>query len=163
MPPGIYPRKSQTLRFESKVNKDGPIPKARPDLGKCWIWTASKEKRGYGIWSPHCSMKTTNAHRYAYTMANGAIPPGLQIDHLCRNHSCVRPSHLEAVTCRTNVLRGIGSAALNVLKTHCPLGHAYTFANTYVSPRNERACRICRRAATAAWKKKVGYSQAKHG
>ncbi len=31
-------------------------------------------------------------------------------------------------------------------KTHCPEGHAYDEANTYVDPRGSRQCRECRRA-----------------
>lgn len=35
-------------RFWSKVDKDGPIPAHKPELGQCWVWTASKNNAGYG-------------------------------------------------------------------------------------------------------------------
>lgn len=35
-------------RFWAKVNKDGPIPEHRPELGPCWVWTGSLS-RGYPI------------------------------------------------------------------------------------------------------------------
>ena len=45
-------------------------------------------------------------HRIAYIKANGAIPKGFTIDHLCRNRGCFNPQHLEAVTRGENVMRG---------------------------------------------------------
>lgn len=46
------------------------------------------------------------AHRWFYEQARGPIPPGYQLDHLCRNRACVNPEHLEVVTRRTNARRG---------------------------------------------------------
>ena len=39
--------------------------------------------------------RTQLVHRYAYEWANGPIPDGLVIDHLCRVTACVNPDHLE--------------------------------------------------------------------
>ncbi len=47
----------------------------------------------------------TYAHRIAYVDAYGAIPAGLEIDHLCRNKACRQPLHLEAVTHAENIRR----------------------------------------------------------
>lgn len=44
-----------------------------------------------------------------YELLVGPIPPGLQIDHLCRNKICVNPAHLEPVTHRENLMRGKGA------------------------------------------------------
>ena len=44
-------------------------------------------------------------HRVAWSMANGAIPDGLVIDHLCCNKACVNPEHLDAVTDSVNSSR----------------------------------------------------------
>lgn len=88
------------------------------------------------------------AHRYAYEHFIGPIPEGLQVDHLCRVRNCVNPDHLEAVTCRENVLRGDGVAAANARATHCPQGHAYDEANTYTWTNGGRHCRACARIKT---------------
>ena len=49
-----------------------------------------------------------------------------------------------SVTCKENLLRGIGFNAKNVAKTHCPKGHPYNEENTYTKPNGSRDCRICR-------------------
>lgn len=43
-----------------------------------------------------------------YELLVGPIPEGLTIDHLCRNTMCVNPDHLEPVTHRENLMRGVG-------------------------------------------------------
>lgn len=71
-------------------------------VGKCWIWTGELE-RGYGRFLHN--KKHIKAHRYFYKVFIGEIPPGLQIDHLCKNTKCVNPKHLEAVTQKENIKR----------------------------------------------------------
>lgn len=43
------------------------------------------------------------AHRYAYELLVGAIPDGMQIDHICHNRACVNPGHLRPVTRKQNM------------------------------------------------------------
>jgi hypothetical protein len=84
----------------------------------------------------------------------GKIPEGLQIDHLCRVRECANPAHLEAVTCRENLLRGDTVTAHNANKTHCVNGHEYTPENTAITRDGCRRCRICHRADSNRWSKK---------
>jgi hypothetical protein len=70
----------------------------------CWIWQLRVGTAGYGLLTT--GGKTYSAHRWYYEQARGAIPEGLQLDHLCCVKTCVNPDHLEPVTAVTNVRRG---------------------------------------------------------
>lgn len=89
-------------RFWEKVNKDGPV--LVPKLGKCWVWIGYKTN-GYGRFS------FNGENRLAYVVAwllfgNRKLTyPKEQLDHLCRNRACVRPSHLEVVSNQINSQR----------------------------------------------------------
>lgn len=123
----------------------------------CWEWVASKN-RGYGRIGIGGG-KWRFAHRVAYELIEGPIPADLELDHLCRNPSCINPAHLEPVTGRINTLRSNGVSALNARKTHCPAGHEYTPDNIYQRPdRPEgraRHCLACRQDSTDRWNAKV--------
>lgn len=111
--------------------------------GGCWIWTGKLDGDGYGL------LFGIRAHRYAYTLLVGPIPPGLVIDHLCRVHSCVHPFHLEAVTNGENVLRGIAPPAQNKRRRLCRSGHDLTSPESYYtrpSRPTERRCKACQQA-----------------
>lgn len=134
-------------RFCQKVDKNGPVPPHRPELGPCWLWTASLNNHGYGRFRfgsrRDGSSREISAHVWAYVDAAGPVPPGLELDHLCRVTRCVRPSHLEPVTHRENTLRSESPSAQSARKTHCPQGHAYTGDNLHIRPNGSRRCRIC--------------------
>lgn len=68
----------------------------------CWVWQRAKDQGGYGM----SGKNGKRAHRTYYEANKGPIPEGMQLDHLCRNHSCVNPDHLEPVTNAENQRRG---------------------------------------------------------
>lgn len=87
-------------RFWSKVDK----------TEHCWHWTGGKQTRGYGSFGvgPRGEVQTFLAHRVAWTWANGPIPDGMTVDHLCMNKTCQRTDHMELVDRSTNSARGNG-------------------------------------------------------
>lgn len=117
----------------------------------CWLWTAQLHNQGHGRF--RLPDRHVYAHRWAYEFLVGPVPEGMELDHLCRVRACVNPAHLEPVTHRENVLRGVSPAALHAAKTHCPKGHAFDEANTYVTAARSRQCRECRRASNREWKR----------
>ena len=118
------------------------LRKVRISETGCWEWHGYVNYRGYG--EATSFEDETSAHRVAYTLFVGRIPDQLHIDHLCRNPRCVRPDHLEAVTCRVNILRGIGPTAINAAKTSCIYGHPFDEKNTGRQA-GGRECLECRK------------------
>ena len=109
----------------------------------CWLWTGTRTAKGYGRvrWNGRMTM----AHIVAKSLLSGFPVDGSQHDHLCRETSCVNPTHLERVSSRENLMRGNTVAARNVAKTHCLRGHPLTEGNIYYRPDRptNRACRAC--------------------
>lgn len=137
-------------RFDAKV-----VPE--PNCG-CWFWIGATSpsasgKHPYGIFTTGGKLRM--AHRVSYEMAKGSIPPGLQLDHLCRETLCVNPAHLEPVTPKENIRRGRTAEAARhtqLSKTHCPQGHAYEGSNLYLKPNGRRECRQCVRDSGARYR-----------
>ena len=136
---------SRSDRFWSKVDKAGPVPVHRPDLGPCWLWTAG-QNAGYGQFKDGYPKNwyTSIAHRTALDLV-GRKPIG-PVDHLCETKLCVNPNHLEEVTFLENRLR------TTIKITHCPAGHEYNKVNTRFY-RNSRICRACARERQRASRK----------
>jgi len=107
----------------------------------CWQWVASKNEDGYGIFR---GAGYNLAHQWSFRHAGKMVPPGMEIDHVCRNRACVNPDHLEAVPHVVNCRRGGNAQA-----THCKNGHEFTPENT-IAGKNRRTCRECRDAIERA-------------
>ena len=76
-----YPEKA-IKRFEAKVKK----------TEGCHLWTAAKQKQGYGMFS--YAGKSTPAHRFAYLLYIGDIAENMVVHQTCETNECVNPEHL---------------------------------------------------------------------
>jgi hypothetical protein len=115
----------------------------------CIVWVGSTNNLGYGIVQV-APGELGLAHRVAYEDANGPIPEGMVIDHLCRVRNCVNPAHLEAVTSGENTRRGKRARSLGVGET-CSNGHlAESEADVYYRRNGTTECMECRRIGKRA-------------
>lgn len=89
---------TERKKFESMIDKSG-------GRDACWMWRVRPVARPrpnvaprrfvYGqmkIGGPNG--KTERAHRIAYVLANGTIPPGVVVMHSCDRPGCCNPAHL---------------------------------------------------------------------
>ncbi len=155
-PPGGTAVQTETHTARRDAGSGRWLPKApisdiwaratpEPNSG-CWLWTDYLGK-GYGRFgSPPAGHTSVLAHRVFYEILVGPIPEGMTLDHKCRVRCCVNPGHMEPVTMKVNVARGIGPTAINGRKTECPRGHELSGNNLIVNNRGSRECRECTRA-----------------
>lgn len=91
-------------RLDRALDKSGPVPAHRPELGPCWQWVraCSVERNGrvqYPRINDHRGelagkKATLRAARAAWILAHGPIGDGLEVCHSCDNIRCCNPGHL---------------------------------------------------------------------
>lgn len=76
---------------------------AEPEpMSGCWLWTGHVDGKGYGRFQIR-SYESEHAHRAAWEIFRGEVPPGLHVLHRCDVKCCVNPYHLFVGTNRDNV------------------------------------------------------------
>jgi hypothetical protein len=72
-------------RFWSKVDQ----------TGECWLWKCQRTASGGQF---RVSGKRPVAHRVAWQLSHGTIPPRHAVRRTCGNLLCVRPEHLQLIS-----------------------------------------------------------------
>lgn len=120
----------------------------------CWLWTAGFTTVGYGKFAIGKDGRRAilrDAHRMAWTLANGEIADGMWVCHRCDVRACVRPDHLFLGTVTDNNVdmyrKGRGKRQR---ADRCPLGHFVEGENAITVQGKTgptKRCRICSRDA----------------
>lgn len=97
---GLIPAPDMAARFWARVAKGAP--------NACWEWQGAKlsGNRGYGRIrrpGPQGMSGEIGAHRLAWEVVHGAVPPGMSVLHQCDNPPCCNPAHLFLGTQLDNV------------------------------------------------------------
>lgn len=134
-------------RFWQKVQK----------TDSCWNWTASKDKYGYGMWNYRTSKKQQfmRAHRFAFLLSHGQLTPGKEINHICKNTSCVNSKHLEELTREEHMRKTPGTYGYKWgHRSKCEKGHPLKGKNLmpFALKRGFRKCRECSIEASKKWR-----------
>lgn len=86
--------KGRPVRYLSNHHHRGTTNYVVDTETGCWVFAGKLNPKGYG------------PHRRVYVQKRGPVPPGLELDHTCRNRACINPDHLEPVSHAENVRRG---------------------------------------------------------
>lgn len=66
----------------------------------CILWTAGTDRDGYGY--IQINGRKVRAHRAAFELAKGTLPPDVLVRHGCDTPACINPDHLVAGDGRLN-------------------------------------------------------------
>lgn len=64
--------------------------------GDCWLWTGYRQPDGYGQF--RANSKFYNSHKFAYELAYGPVPDGLEVMHTCDQPHCCNVAHMHLGT-----------------------------------------------------------------
>ncbi len=110
---GAHIRWSPQCRLTPAEVIDRYVPERPDDPAACWLWKgAAKLSPVSGLWYGALSYEGRHwqAHRFVYHHTEGPIPPKHDLDHMCNQSDCVRPSHLLPVTAREHFARRVVKA-----------------------------------------------------
>jgi hypothetical protein len=157
-------------RFLAHIRIGDQAPAHAPELGPCWLWTASVDGDGYGQFRVGADVGA--AFHFAHDTVHGTPPDGYVRDHFCHDpetcpggrtcphRPCVNPAHIRAVPWLVNQTRSCSPHAINARKQTCIHDHPLEGENVYRHPkRGTRDCRACRARRESQRRRPVGKGQ----
>ncbi len=81
-------------RFESRIDRNGPVPEHVSHIGNCWLWTGYQIQGRMRYGRIQYNDIQLYVHRVSYELYNGTIPEGMLVLHHCDRVECVRSDHL---------------------------------------------------------------------
>lgn len=147
---------------ESTLRRMETLSIPEPNTG-CFLWLGCVKRHGYGVVGVKRSGRTGRsgwrseaAHRVAWELANGPVPPGLFVLHTCDQPGCINPKHLYVGTQFDNMQDSVRRKRSISSKPMCKRGHQLsgpnlkTYMNYGLPTRHCRECvRINERARNA--------------
>lgn len=124
----------------------------------CWLWTGKPNANGYGsIRVGGRGSKQRPVQAITWEAEFGAVPDGLELDHICRTRNCVRPDHLEAVTHEENLRR---RPSHRTWVSVCKRGHKLAGSNVLLGYRassghERQRCRACAEIARTKYSNRL--------
>jgi|DEB19_MinimDraft_3_1074340.scaffolds.fasta_scaffold104712_2 hypothetical protein len=127
-------------------------------MTECIYPNGNSRTNGYALMYYPPKKKSIKAHRAAWMLANGPVPAGMVVDHICHNkavaneecqggfdcshRACINIKHLQLVTQSQNVMSGIHNIDN---RSHCNQGHPFIKENIMVRKNGKRECAECNR------------------
>lgn len=128
------------------------------DSNGCLVCSLALDPKGYS--TVGIGRTAWRTHRFVWEARCGPIPPGMTLDHKCRNKCCVNVEHLEPVSYSENTIRqreyerqltGL-KRGRNPYTDVCARGHDITVPG---SRRSDGACRPCIRLLKSARRRRI--------
>jgi hypothetical protein len=126
-------------------------------MTECIKWNLYIHENGYGQ-ANLPKGKHMNAHKFIWIQANGPVPNGMVVDHICHtdaverkecsggwnceHRSCVNLKHLRLITQQENVMAGLHNIDN---RSNCNQGHPFIKENIMVRKNGRRECAECNR------------------
>lgn len=98
---GIYDSQSKTGKALRDWREVLHAKTDRRAANECWPWLGRKAASGYGVLDQNG--KSKRAHRLAWELINGEVPPNMEVCHRCDHPWCVNPAHLWIGTHKDNM------------------------------------------------------------
>lgn len=94
--------------FEKHATPSESIAARSRRDGDCIVWTGHLNQKGYPRFNSGGN-KLVLVYRYIWEQANGPIPQGREIDHICFNRACIKLEHLRLSDRVSNTRHRIGA------------------------------------------------------